>query len=98
MQCDHKATEKRHLQTHIKSVHEGQKFQCPQFEYKATEKGNLQKHIKSVHEGQTFACTLAHCDYQTKWKNTLVKHKKKKHTKITREEYFEVLKHEVEND
>ena len=82
----------------MKSVHEGQQFQCSHCEYKATQKQNLQKHIKSVHEGQTFACTLAHCDYKTKWKNTLVKHKKKKHTKITQEEYFEVLKHEVEND
>ena len=42
------------FQRHIKSVHEGQKFQCPHCEYKATWKGDLQKHIKSIHLGQKF--------------------------------------------
>ena len=37
----------------VKSVHEGQKFQCPHCEYKATFKWSLQKHIKSVHQGQS---------------------------------------------
>ena len=47
-------TKKGNLQTHIKSVHEGQKFQCQHCEYKATLKGNLQRHIKSVHKGLKF--------------------------------------------
>ena len=49
-QCDYKAPRKGTLQTHIKSVHEGQKIPCPQCEYKATQKGHLQPHIKSVHK------------------------------------------------
>ena len=53
-QCEYKATEKGHLQRHIKSIHEGQKFPCPQCEYKAAEKGRLRKHIKAVHEGKKF--------------------------------------------
>ena len=51
--CEFKAVKKDHLQTHIKSVHEGQKFQCPHCEHKATRKINLQKHIKSAHADQT---------------------------------------------
>ena len=35
----------------MKSVHEGQKFPCPQCDYKAAWKSNLKKHIKLVHEG-----------------------------------------------
>ena len=40
--------------THIKSIHEGQKFPCPQCEYKATKHENLQRHIKSIHDGKSF--------------------------------------------
>ena len=42
--------EKESLQKHIKSVHEGKKFQCPHCKYKASTKSTLQKHMKSVHE------------------------------------------------
>ena len=49
------------LQTHIKSIHEGQKFLCSNCEYK-----DLQRHIKSVHVGQWFPCmsNIQHCDYK----------------------------------
>ena len=47
--CEYKATQKAHLRTHIKSIHEGQKFPCSQCEYKSTKKTLLQKHVKSVH-------------------------------------------------
>ena len=33
----------------MKSVHEGQKFPCPQCRYRATFKSSLRKHIKSKH-------------------------------------------------
>ena len=63
---------KENLQTHIKSVHESQKFPCPQCEYKATEKGHLQRHIKSVHEGQKFQCSQ--CEYKATFKGSLQRH------------------------
>ena len=31
--CDHKATFKDGLKTHVESVHEGKKFQCPKCDY-----------------------------------------------------------------
>ena len=37
------------LLTHQKSVHMGQKFQCPECEYKATQKSNVLTHQKSKH-------------------------------------------------
>ena len=42
-------TEKGNLHKHIKSVHEGQKFECTQCKYKATNKTLIQKHEKSAH-------------------------------------------------
>ena len=51
LEPEHKYIQKGDLQRHIKSVHEGQTFQCPLCEYKATWKRNLKKHIDSVHEG-----------------------------------------------
>ncbi|MCP4055403.1 MAG: hypothetical protein GY739_20655, partial [Mesoflavibacter sp.] len=50
-QCDFKATQKGHLFTHIKSIHEEVKFPCEQCNFKATQKGHLLTHIKSTHKG-----------------------------------------------
>ena len=55
-QCDHKATQKGSLLTHIKSVHEGVKYPCKKCDFKATQKGNLLRHIKSTHEGVRYPC------------------------------------------
>ena len=65
------------LQTHIKSVHEGQKIPCPHCEYKATRKGNLQTHIKSVHEGKKFPCP--HFEHKATDKANLRRHIKSVH-------------------
>ena len=75
--CEFKAVKKDHLQTHIKSVHEGHKFHCPQCEYKATRGTHLQTHIKSVHEGQKFQCPQ--CVYKATWKSDLQTHIKSVH-------------------
>ena len=61
-QCDYKATEKGHLRSHMKSIHEGVKYPCGQCDYKATEKCSLLIHIKSKHEGIKFPCDQ--CDYK----------------------------------
>ena len=65
---------------HMKSVHESQKFPCPQCAYKATLKDNLQTHIKSVHEGLKFKCTQ--CDYIVTKKTILQKHVKSVNEKV----------------
>ena len=70
-------TKKGNLQAHIKSVHEGQKIQCPHCEYKATWKRSLQIHIKSVHEGQKFQCP--HCKHKATKKWSLQTHIKSVH-------------------
>ena len=64
----------------IRTVHEGQMFQCTQCEYKATQKSNLQTHIKSIHDGQTFPCTQ--CDYKATFKSSLSRHIKCRHENL----------------
>ena len=63
-----------------KSVHEGQKFQCPHCEHKATKRSHLQTHIKSVHEGQKLPCP--HCEHKATQKGDLKKHIKSIHEGI----------------
>ena len=75
--CEYKATLKHHLQTHIKSVHQGIKFQCPRCEHKATQKGDINRHVKSVHEDQKFSCP--HCEYKATQKGNLKRHIKSIH-------------------
>ena len=38
------------LSQHIKSVHEGVKYDCNQCDYRATQQSHLTQHIHSVHE------------------------------------------------
>ena len=49
--CDYHATSKSSRGKHIKSVHEGIKYPCPQCDYQASLKGALRRHIQSTHEG-----------------------------------------------
>ena len=44
LQCDFKTTKKASLQTHTKSLHEGQKFQCSLCGSAFAKPSNLQKH------------------------------------------------------
>jgi uncharacterized Zn-finger protein len=60
-----------------RSLHMGQKFQCPECDYQATRKGDLVTHRRSVHMGQKFSCP--ECDYQSTQKSSLVAHKKSMH-------------------
>ena len=76
-QCDNKATKKRNILAHIKSIHEGFKLSCQQCNYKATEKGNLLKHIKSKHKGVKFSCDQ--CVYKSSRKDRLLIHFKTVH-------------------
>ena len=62
---------------HVKSVHEGQKFQCPHCEHNANQKSSIQRHIKSVHEGQKFQCP--ECEHKATKKGNLQTHIKSVH-------------------
>ena len=54
--CEYNATPKYKLRVHVKSVHEGVKYDCDVCDYKATTKSYLQLHVKSVHDGLKYDC------------------------------------------
>ena len=60
-QCEYKATQRSHLLTHIKSIHEGIKYPCEQCNFKATQKHHLLTHIKLKHEGVKYPCDQCDC-------------------------------------
>ena len=56
----------------MKSVHNGVKYSCNQWDYQATKQGNLKTHNKSIHEG------VYSCD-QFYYQSDLKKHKNSVH-------------------
>ena len=68
-----------HLKTHIKLVHEGNKwFKCNLCEYETVQKSTLDRHKISVHEGiktgiKAFKCNM--CEFETAQKSNLNRHK-----------------------
>ena len=80
-QCNFKALSKSssHLQTHIRSVHEGVKYPCDQCNHKASTSTNLHRHMKSVHDGVKYPCDQ--CNYKAARIDYLQKHKKSIHGK-----------------
>ena len=76
-ECDYQVTQKGHLVRHQKSVHLGQKFQCPECIYQATRKDSLVTHQQSVHMGKRFQCP--ECKYQANQKRNLLHHQQSLH-------------------
>ena len=65
---------------HVRSMHEGLKYQCRQCDYKATQLDNLRTHEKSKHDGVRFNCKQ--CDQEFTLSGNLRKHLKRVHLKL----------------
>ena len=76
-QCQSQFTRRDNLLTHIKSKHEGVKYECNQCEYKFTQQSSLNTHIKSIHEGVKYACNQ--CEFKAAQKGYLNTHIRLKH-------------------
>ena len=76
--CQHKATQKVNLSSHIKSVHFKERFPCEICDYQATKKSNLLFHVKNVHQkSENMICTECNKSIQ---RISLTKHMKIFHT------------------
>ena len=67
------------MKNHIKSVHEGVKYDCDQCEKQYTEKGNLTRHVKSTHNSVKHACD--YCQIPFTIKGNLDRHIQKMHAR-----------------
>ena len=68
------------LNQHVKSVHEGKKYNCDQCDYKATQPSSIKIHKQVKHVQAKLQCPQ--CDYQSGWPSDLRKHKLAKHDGI----------------
>jgi uncharacterized protein (DUF983 family) len=75
--CNKTFTQKVHLATHIKSIHEGIKHKCPHCDNTYAYQSNLNKHIDSIHKGIKHKCS--HCDKSYTQKCHLKRHLRRKH-------------------
>ena len=78
-QCLKSFSNQHILKNHIKSVHEGLKYDCDQCEKQYTEKGNLARHVKSIHNSVKHACD--YCQIPFTIKGNLDRHIQKMHAR-----------------
>ena len=67
------------LESHIKSVHGKDYYECDKCDYKASRKDSLNTHTKSVHDQSKFQCEQ--CNYKASRKHHLQSHVKSQHDK-----------------
>jgi len=79
--CNYRTNKKYKFTLHVKSIHEGIKFDCNLCDYKANRKEKLTQHVKYIHEGITFDCNM--CDFKASRKDRLTRHAKSIHEGIT---------------
>ena len=89
--CDFKSKSKYYLAQHIKSIHEGIKFQCEVMgcNYEANIRTSILKHLKSVHEDVKFKYPCDQCGYRARQKSNLQKHTQRKHKKEAKHKKFQ---------
>ena len=80
--CHKKYSDKRGLDRHRQSVHEGVLYVCDQCDYQARQQSHLTKHIQSKHEGVQFQYACDQCDFLTAWQSHLAVHIQSKHEGI----------------
>jgi len=71
-QCEKQFTHRGGLNLHIRSVHEGVRYQCEICDHKSTTKGDLKVHVQSIHEGVRHQCEV--CDFKSTTKSGLGVH------------------------
>ena len=84
--CEYKYKSQQKLLYHIKSKHEGVRYEsaiykCDKCEYASTTKLRLQKHKKSKHEVVSYKCDK--CEYASTTELRLKEHKKSKHEGVS---------------
>ena len=74
-QCRYATSDKRHLKTHIDSMHLGLRpFSCDTCQATFTQKAHLNTHIKSVHNKAQFSCR--HCELKFNYTKARERHEK----------------------
>ena len=75
--CDYRPANRRHLNQHVRNVHQGLKYECMHCDYKTGDKSNLKKHIEKTHMGITYSCSI--CQQVFNLKERLKRHVDVKH-------------------
>ena len=75
--CNHKATQRPNLITHVHSQHEGRKYNCDECDKIFNYPGTLKQHQASFHMNLRYPCHL--CEYKASDPNILSSHRKIKH-------------------
>ena len=75
--CGYQATQNSNLNTHVKTIHKGYRYECSECDYKATQSQSLKIHVKAQHRDIKYECK--ECGQEFKFKGSLNKHMKLKH-------------------
>ena len=75
--CNYKATTKQNLLKHIRSKHEGQKYNCNKCDKTFNYPNTLKEHRANIHMKVRYPCNI--CDYKAASRGCLSAHRKLKH-------------------
>ena len=73
-----------HMQRHIRSVHQGVRYNCPECDKFFTQERNMKMHVKVIHLRETIL-SCDQCEYTTLWKDSMHQHIKTKHEGVAYE-------------
>ena len=72
-------SQKRHLKSHVDSIHKNIRFGCQDCEKQFTQKVNSTRHMKTVHKGIRYRCEQCECDKEFAHASSRYQHTKSVH-------------------
>ena len=84
--CDYRAPERTRLKEHIKTKHEGFRYECDLCDFKTPNRNTLNAHKNGKHELKEFFCKQ--CDFKANYSSSVSQHITRFHPQATSDQVY----------